>query len=50
MTWFYMLPFMIAMFVAMDNGIHVKDGYQLCIWIAYVGGLVIDILKCFRKR
>ena len=47
---FQMLPFMLAMFVAMDNGVEVGIGYQLSAWIAFVGGVVIDMLKTFNRN
>ena len=47
---YQMLPFIIAMLVAMDNGVEVGIGYQFAAWIAFVGGVVIEILKTFSKR
>lgn len=45
-----MLPFILAMFVAMDNGVEVEIGYQFSAWLAFVGGIAIDMLKTFKRN
>lgn len=46
---FYLLPFLLAMGVAIDNGVYVSNGIRVCMWIAIAGTWVIEMLKLFKK-
>ena len=46
---FSLLPFMLAMEVAKDNGVYVSFSVQLCMLIAFVGLFVIDVIKSVKK-
>ena len=50
MVLFQMLPFVVAMHVAMENGVHVAGGYQFAMWLAFVGGMIIEMVNVVRKR
>ena len=46
---FSLLPFLLAMGVAIDNGVYVSYGIRVCMWIAIAGAWAIDMLKIFKK-
>ena len=44
-----MFAFILAMYIAMANGVHVPVGIQVIVWVLMVLSVIADILKAFSE-